>query len=438
MRLHRGGPGVGKRTLARLAGAVREAMGEVVIVDGAAEGKPAIPPGARPATWLVLNADRVPRPIQLEIAHAVGRGGGATIIATTNQPLDRATGDGHIAPWFATLFSGKRITVPSLEARREDILPTIVREICDHHGIPLDRLTPELLEAIVRSGWPGGVPQLEAALVSAAEAAPEGPLSIASIAGALSRAAREGSLAPPSTDPSPSRAAPARGAALARCANGSVASAARSLGMSRQAIYREADRLGLDIARRGKARGVASERRTIDREGRAGGNPAPGAPRGSVDDARDPPRLSSPHHVRLERSHVPGALDGHPDHQVRGRPRRDLHREERPVRCRRRGVHEPPALLVDQLHPVPRRRGQPPQGGLVAQHHRRGTAGPGLLDALHLAGRHLIEAPADELDAPRLDHLGEARAGGGSLIHAASSAPSIAAGGISASRFEAQ
>jgi biotin operon repressor len=29
-----------------------------------------------------------------------------------------------------------------------------------------------------------------------------------------------------------------------------VASAARSLGMSRQAIYREADRLGLDIARR--------------------------------------------------------------------------------------------------------------------------------------------------------------------------------------------
>ena len=37
--------------------------------------------------------------------------------------------------------------------------------------------------------------------------------------------------------------------ALAR-ANGSVASAARALGMSRQAIYREADRLGLDIARR--------------------------------------------------------------------------------------------------------------------------------------------------------------------------------------------
>jgi hypothetical protein len=244
-----GGPGVGKRTLARLAGSVREAMGEVVVVDGAAEGKPAIPPGARPTTWLVLNADRVPRPIQLEIAHAVGRGGGAAIIATTNQPLDRATGDGHIAPWFATLFSGKRITVPSLEARREDILP-IVRDICEHHGIALERLTPELLEAIVRSGWPGGVPQLEAGLAAAAEASPEGPLSMASIAGALSRPARPKPSLPPSTDPALARARLED--ALAR-ANGSVASAARSLGMSRQAIYREADRLGLDIARR-KAR----------------------------------------------------------------------------------------------------------------------------------------------------------------------------------------
>src|SRR6185312_1758410 len=63
-----GGPGVGKRTLARLAASLREAVGEVVIVDGAAEAAraagpegerapaPLVPPGARPATWLVLNA----------------------------------------------------------------------------------------------------------------------------------------------------------------------------------------------------------------------------------------------------------------------------------------------------------------------------------------------------------------------------------------------
>lgn len=241
-----GGPGVGKRSMARLAASVREGAGEVLVIDGAAEGKPALPPGARPATWLVLNADRVPRSVQLEIAHAVGRGGGASIIATTNQPLDRATGDGHIAPWFATLFSGKRVTVPSLDARREDILP-IVRDICERMQISAERLSAELLEALVRSGWPSGVPQLEATLVSACEAAPEGPLSVSSIAAALSRPMRVKPSLPPSTDPSLARARLED--ALAR-ANGSVASAARSLGMSRQAIYREADRLGLDIARR--------------------------------------------------------------------------------------------------------------------------------------------------------------------------------------------
>lgn len=244
-----GGPGVGKRTLARLAAQARE--GELVVVDGSAEQKPVLPPGARPATWLVLDADKVPRPVQLEIAHAVGRGGGAAIIATTSQPLDRATGDGHVAPWFATLFSGRRVTVPTLDARREDIL-LIVRDIAERRSIPTERLAPDFLEAIVRSGWPGGVPQLEGALVAAHEATTEGPLSVASISATLARPMKVKPSLPPSTDPSLARARLED--ALAR-ANGSVASAARSLGMSRQAIYREADRLGLDIARRKAVRG---------------------------------------------------------------------------------------------------------------------------------------------------------------------------------------
>jgi hypothetical protein len=244
-----GGPGVGKRTLARLAAQARE--GEVLVVDGGAEQKPVLPPGARPATWLVLEADKVPRPVQLEIAHAVGRGGGAAIIATTSQPLDRATGDGHIAPWFATLFSGRRVNVPALDARREDIL-LIVRDIAERRSIPTERLAPDFLEAIVRSGWPEGVPQLESALVAAHEATPEGPLSVAAIAASLARPMKVKPSLPPSTDPSLARARLED--ALAR-ANGSVASAARALGMSRQAIYREADRLGLDIARRKAVRG---------------------------------------------------------------------------------------------------------------------------------------------------------------------------------------
>jgi hypothetical protein len=254
-----GTPGVGKQTLAKLAGALREGVGETIVLNGAASRlgasvadengapvKPSIPPGVRPTTWIVFNADQLPRPLQLEIAHSVGRTTGVSIIATTSQPLDRAAGDGNVAPWFASLFSGKRITVPSLEARREDI-PSIVRDIADRRQIAVERITPDFLEAILRAGWPGGVPQLEAVLVAAAEASPEGPLTVGSIAGSLVRPSYHKPSLPPSTDPALARARLED--ALAR-ANGSVASAARSLGMSRQAIYREADRLGLDIARR--------------------------------------------------------------------------------------------------------------------------------------------------------------------------------------------
>jgi len=241
-----GAPGVGKRTVARLAATMREAAGEIVVIDGRADGKATIAAGVRPMTWVVLDVDRLPRQVQLEIAHAVGRSSGVTVIATTTQPLDRAVGDGRVAPWFASLFSGKRVTIPSLEARREDI-PIIVRDIAERRQIALDRITPAFLEALVRAGWPGGVPQLEAALVAAADATPEGPLQIARIAESLSRPTQAKPSLPPATDPSLARARIED--ALAR-ANGSVASAARSLGMSRQAIYREADRLGLDIARR--------------------------------------------------------------------------------------------------------------------------------------------------------------------------------------------
>jgi hypothetical protein len=250
-----GTPGVGKRTLAKLASALREGVGEIVVLNGATEEngapvKPTIPPGVRPATWILFDADKLPRQIQLEIAHSVGRSNGVSIIATTSQPLDRAAGDGHIAPWFASLFSGKRITIPSLESRREDI-PLIIRDIAERRQIPLDRITPEFIEALIRSGWPGGVPQLEAVLIAAAEAAPESPFTVSSIASSLSRPTTPRPSLPPSTDPALARARLED--ALAR-ANGSVASAARSLGMSRQAIYREADRLGLDIARRKVAR----------------------------------------------------------------------------------------------------------------------------------------------------------------------------------------
>lgn len=242
-----GSPGTGKRTLARLAAALREAAGDVAIVEGSAEGKPTVPTGIRPMTWVVLDADRLPRPQQLEIAHAVGRTNGVVVIATVSQPLDRAIADGKMAPWFGSMFSGKRVAITPLEHRRED-LPAIIRDIAERRSIALSRISPELLDALVRAGWPGGVPQIESTLVAAAEATEaDAPIDLVTVTSTLARASRTKPSLPHATDPALARARLED--ALAR-ANGSVASAARSLGMSRQAIYREAERLGLDIARR--------------------------------------------------------------------------------------------------------------------------------------------------------------------------------------------
>lgn len=242
-----GPPGTGKRTLALLAAATREALGEIVTIDGSSEDKPNLPPTSRPMTWVVLEADRLSRAQQLDIAHAIARTSGVVVIATMSQPLDRAVADGKVAPWFGSMFSGKRLAITPLEQRREDI-PSIVRDIAERRGIALERITPALLDALVRAGWPTGVPQLEATLVAAAEATEAGaPIELSTVASRLTRATRAKPSLPHAADPSLARARLED--ALAR-ANGSVASAARALGMSRQAIYREAERLGLDIARR--------------------------------------------------------------------------------------------------------------------------------------------------------------------------------------------
>ena len=240
-----GPPGIGKRTLARFATSARKAPGDVVIVDGGA-ASPHVPEGASPTTWVVMQADKLPRHLQLEISHAVGRGTGVSVVITTDHPLDRATNDGLIAPWFAALISGRRVRVPRLAERREDIA-LIVADIAARHHIAASRIGAPVLEALVRAGWPGGVPEIEAALVTAAQASHDGPLDLASIANTLARAPRPKPAPPSSTDVG---LAKSRLEDALQRAQGSVAAAARALGMSRQAIYREAERLGLDIARR--------------------------------------------------------------------------------------------------------------------------------------------------------------------------------------------
>jgi len=242
-----GGPSVGKRTLARLAGAEREANGAIVTIDGRESPADALADARakQPATWLLLHAEQIPRPIQTEIAQALSRLPEAIAIGTFEIPLDRAIGDGLLAAAFAAIFGARRLAIPPLSARREDI-PSIVWALARKLDIDASRISVEFIERIARAGWPGGITEIEEVLRDAATQSP-GTLDASSVQRPLTR--------PPSAFPSPPAA---EDPALARerlvdalaKANGSIASAARTLGMSRQAVYREAHRLGLELGKR--------------------------------------------------------------------------------------------------------------------------------------------------------------------------------------------
>jgi pSer/pThr/pTyr-binding forkhead associated (FHA) protein len=242
-----GGPSIGKRTLADLAANERQANGPVVTING--KGTPgdsvASARTQQPATWILLHAEHLPRPLQVEIGQILNRIPEVVAIATLEVPLDRATADGLIAPGFGALFNGRRVHVPSLSARREAI-PGIVWALAKKFDIDASRLSVEFIERIARAGWPGGIAEIEEVVRDAAGQA-EGTLDASSIQRPLTRPPSAYPSLPAADDPALARERLVD--ALAK-ANGSIASAARTLGMSRQAVYREAQRLGLELGRR--------------------------------------------------------------------------------------------------------------------------------------------------------------------------------------------
>lgn len=243
-----GGAGMGKRALAEYVARTRESAGPIALIDGAEAHAEAITHARarKPMTYVVFHAEKLPRPVQIELAQAVSRTPGAMAIATFQVPLDRALGDSIVAPALATLFNGRRVPIAPLHARREDI-PGLIRALARKIGIDEARLGVEFIEVLTRAGWPGGVTELEQVIREAAEAQPEGVLDANSIKRPLERAPALPPSPPAHDDPALARARLLD--ALAK-AGGSIAAAARTLGMSRQAIYREAQRLGLEVGKR--------------------------------------------------------------------------------------------------------------------------------------------------------------------------------------------
>ena len=152
------------------------------------------------------------------------------VIAATNTPLRQAMRAGTFREDLFYRLNVIELEVPPLARRRDDILP-----LAQHFLEPGYTLTPEAQEALERYPWPGNVRELQnairrACLLSDGRAIGAATLNLPD--------ARSGMPEEPELD----RASIEH--ALART-HGVIAHAARDLGLSRQALYRRMERLGI-------------------------------------------------------------------------------------------------------------------------------------------------------------------------------------------------
>ncbi|MGE0031321.1 MAG: sigma-54-dependent transcriptional regulator [Steroidobacteraceae bacterium] len=153
----------------------------------------------------------------------------ARIIAATNANLPQLIRDGRFREDLFYRLNVIELEVPALAARQDDILP-----LARHFLEPGFTLAPDALRALARYPWPGNVRELRNAIHRACL------LSVETVVTARALAL-------------PSLPAPADGSHIGReaieqallLADGVVAHAARDLGLSRQALYRRMEKLGL-------------------------------------------------------------------------------------------------------------------------------------------------------------------------------------------------
>ena len=153
------------------------------------------------------------------------------VVSATNADLPTLIAEGRFREDLYYRLNGIELRVPPLAQRPRDILP-----LARHFLPPGKRLDEDAARTLQRHAWPGNVRELRnvmqrAALLARGEAIGAADLALPASAEATTATADE-----------PDRASIE--AALAR-SNGVLAQAAADLGLSRQALYRRLDRLGI-------------------------------------------------------------------------------------------------------------------------------------------------------------------------------------------------
>lgn len=178
------------------------------------------------------------------------------IVSATNADLKAEIAAGRFREDLYFRLNVIELSLPSLARRREDIGPLATHFLELHRGDRKLELSPAALSALEQHDWPGNVRELENRIMRACLVATETRIEPSDLdlggpsAASVSQPARRAS-APPLTGEStpPSAERDLVEGALIR-AGGVVARAAAELGLSRQAMYRRMERLGIEVERR--------------------------------------------------------------------------------------------------------------------------------------------------------------------------------------------
>ena len=169
------------------------------------------------------------------------------IISASNANLEQAVAAGRFREDLYYRLNVLELVVPPLAQRPEDVLPLaryFLSQAARDHGRDAPELSQEAAEALVHHRWPGNVRELQnrmqRATLTAGDVIDPGDLE-------LDTSPRP---AAPSVSPGPLDGERRRLEQALVDADGVVARAAEALGLSRQALYRKMDRLGIVLERR--------------------------------------------------------------------------------------------------------------------------------------------------------------------------------------------
>jgi DNA-binding NtrC family response regulator len=179
------------------------------------------------------------------------------IVCATHRDLEAEVAAGRFRQDLFYRLVVYPIRVPPLRERLED-LPLLVghfvRRFAEDVPKAIERVAPELLDALAQHDWPGNVRELENVVHRAMLSSESEVLDVGSLAPAL-RGRRVPRIAPPSPTPAPmpeprslSLVALERDAIVRALAQegGNVTRAAKALGMGRATLYRRLASLRID------------------------------------------------------------------------------------------------------------------------------------------------------------------------------------------------